>query len=165
MSGPAAATIGEAVVAAMRRSVLCWLATVDAEGWPSVSPKEVFAPFDASRLVIANIASPGSARNVARSPLVCVSFIDVFVQKGYKVRGMARHVRRDDPQFAAFATPLEAMTQGRFPIHGVFVVEARAVEEIVAPSYRLYPGETTEASQVAAAMRTYGVQPAPPGPA
>lgn len=28
---------------------------------------------------------------------------------------------------------------------------------IVAPSYRFYPNETTEASQVASAMRTYGV--------
>ena len=35
-----------------------------------------------------------------------------------------------------------------------------AVEPIIAPSYRLYPHETTEQSQVQSALRTYGVQPA-----
>ncbi|WP_353245052.1 pyridoxamine 5'-phosphate oxidase family protein, partial [Limnohabitans sp.] len=33
----------EPVQEAARRSVLCWLATVDAEGQPNVSPKEVWA--------------------------------------------------------------------------------------------------------------------------
>jgi len=45
-------------------SVLCWLATVDAQGQPHVSPKEVFAVFDEQHLVIAHIASPTSVKNV-----------------------------------------------------------------------------------------------------
>jgi hypothetical protein len=32
------------------------------------------------------------------------------------------------------------------------------VAPIVAPSYRFYPHETTEASQVEAALRAYGVK-------
>jgi predicted pyridoxine 5'-phosphate oxidase superfamily flavin-nucleotide-binding protein len=67
------------------RSVLCWLATVDENGQPNVSPKEIFAVFDSEHLVIANIASPMSVRNIGVNPRVCVSFIDVFVQKGFKV--------------------------------------------------------------------------------
>jgi hypothetical protein len=50
------------------------------------------------------------------------------------------------------------MAGDRFPIHSVFLVRATAVEPIVAPSYRLYPSETTEASQVQAALCTYGVK-------
>jgi hypothetical protein len=46
------------------RSVLCWLATVDEVGQPNVSPKEIFAGFDSNHLVIANIASPKSGRNI-----------------------------------------------------------------------------------------------------
>ncbi len=139
------------------RSVLCWLATVDGSGQPNVSPKEVFAAFNSEHLVIANIASPTSVRNVERNPLVCVSFVDVFVQKGYKVMGEALNIRRQDPEFLRWAAPLEAMAGTRFPIHSVLVVRATAVEPILAPSYRLYPGETTEQSQVASAMHTYGV--------
>ena len=142
------------------RSVLCWLATVDRSGQPNVSPKEIFAAFDAEHLVIANIASPTSVRNVEQNPLVCVSFVDVFVQKGYKVLGKARNIRRQDPEFLRWAAPLEAMAGTRFPIHSVLLVRATAVEPILAPSYRLYPEEATEQSQVASAMRTYGVQAA-----
>jgi predicted pyridoxine 5'-phosphate oxidase superfamily flavin-nucleotide-binding protein len=147
---------------AARRSVLCWLATVDSVGQPNVSPKEIFAVLDVNHLVIANIASPTSVRNMVANPLVCVSFIDVWVQKGYKVVGRARNVRAQDPDFATWASPLLAQAGPRFPIHSVVVVEATAVEPIIAPSYRLYPDVTTEAAQVEAALRTYGVRLAKP---
>lgn len=140
-----------------RRSVLCWLATVNEAGQPSVSPKEIFTVFDVNHLVIANIASPSSMRNIGVNPLVCVSFVDIFVQKGFKVIGRARNVRRQDPEFAFWSASLEVKAGTRFPIHSMFVIEATAVESIVAPSYRLYPAETTEASQVTAALNTYGV--------
>ena len=148
------------VLYSANHSVLCWLATVDESGQPNVSPKEIFAVFDAEHLVIANIASPTSARNIGGNPRVCVSFIDVFVQKGFKVIGSARNVLRDDPEFSRWSAPLEAMAGPRFPIHSVLVVLASAVEPILAPSYRLYAAETTEQSQVTLAMRAYGVQPA-----
>ena len=141
------------------RSVLCWLATVNENGQPNVSPKELFAVFDTEHLVIANIASPTSVRNIEVSPLVCVSFIDVFVQKGFKVTGAARNVRRQDTDFSRWSAPLKAKAGPRFPIQSVLVVRANAIKPILAPSYWLYPAETTEQSQVASAMRTYGVQP------
>jgi predicted pyridoxine 5'-phosphate oxidase superfamily flavin-nucleotide-binding protein len=54
------------------RSVLCWLATADESGQPNVSPKEVFAVADDKHIVVANIASPGSAKiypSLLRLPL------------------------------------------------------------------------------------------------
>ncbi|OGB75530.1 MAG: flavin-nucleotide-binding protein [Burkholderiales bacterium RIFOXYC12_FULL_60_6] len=142
------------------RSVLCWLATVDVYGQPNVSPKEIFAVFDSKHLVIANIASPTSVRNIGSHPRVCVSFVDVFVQKGFKVFGTARNVLRQDDGFSGWSAPLEAKAGPRFAIHSVLVIRASAVEPILAPSYRLYAAETTEQGQVESAMRTYGVLPA-----
>ncbi len=149
----------EEVAAVAGRSVLCWLATCDRNGCPNVSPKEIFAIVDQAHVVIADIASPGSVRNLACNPAVCLSFIDVFVQKGFKLRGSATVFASTDPNFSSWATPLTAMTGGRFPLRGVIVVEVHAVEAIVAPSYRLFPGEVTEASQIESAMRRYGVRP------
>ncbi len=149
----------EAVCEAARRSVLCWLATVDAQGQPNVSPKEVWSMVDDRHVVVANIASPLTARNIAQQPKVCLSFVDVFVQKGYKLLGSARLVQPDDADFSHWAAPLLAMVGQRFVIHSVLCVAVESVASIVAPSYRLYPEETTEAGQVASAMRTYGVQP------
>lgn len=87
-----------------------------------------------------------------------VSFVDVFVQKGFKVKGRATVVRPGEAEYARWAAPLEEMTRGRFPIRSVIVVEVSEVAAIVAPSYRLYPEGTTEASQVEGAMRRYGVE-------
>lgn len=140
------------------RSVLCWLATVDATGQPNVSPKEIYAVLDSEHLVIANIASPASARNIESHALVCVSFIDIFVQKGFKVAGVARNVGAGESDFAFWSAPLALKAGPRFKIQSVFVIKATSCEPIVAPSYRLYPKEATEESQVAAAMRTYGVR-------
>jgi predicted pyridoxine 5'-phosphate oxidase superfamily flavin-nucleotide-binding protein len=142
------------------RSVLCWLATVDAQGQPNVSPKEIWAVLDDTHLAIANIASPRSVRNLAANPRVCVSFVDVFTQKGCKVTGTARNVLRRDADFPRWAAALEAQAGPRFAIGSVILVRADAVEAILAPSYRFYPDETTEEGQVASAMRTYGVRPA-----
>ncbi len=153
------ATLTDAVRASARGSVLCWLATVDTDGQPNVSPKEVWAIADDRHVVVAHIASPVSARNIAQQPQVCLSFVDVFVQKGYKLKGTAQVVSADNPAFARWAQPLLAIVGQRFVIQSVLVIRVTAVAPIVAPSYRFYADETTEQAQVASAMRTYGVQP------
>jgi hypothetical protein len=51
------------------------------------------------------------------------------------------------------------MVGQRFVIHSVLVIRVTSVPPIVAPSYRFYPDETTEASQVESAMRAYKVHP------
>jgi predicted pyridoxine 5'-phosphate oxidase superfamily flavin-nucleotide-binding protein len=150
--------LSAAVHAAAQRSVLCWLATVDAQGQPNVSPKEVWALADDRHVVVANIASPASARNIAQQPKVCLSFVDVLVQKGFKLLGTARAVLPDDPDYSKWAAPLLVMTGDRFPVRSVLLIAVQTVQPIVAPSYWLYPETTTEASQMEAAQLAYGLK-------
>ena len=156
--------LNDTVLAAMRKSVLCWLATVDPDGCPNVTPKEIFCALGHDTLLMANIASPGSARNVVARASVCVSFVDPFVQKGFKLKGSARLVHAADDGFSALADPLQQMAGPRFPFASLFVVTVTSVEPIVAPSYRLYP-QTAEAAQIESAMKAYGVRPAIDSPA
>ncbi|MDB5843492.1 MAG: flavin-nucleotide-binding protein [Polaromonas sp.] len=137
-------------------SVLCWLATVDEHGAPNVSPKEIFVSYGNDTVLVANIASPNTIRNLRFNPKVCLGFVEVFVQKGFKLSGTARVVGPRDSDFPVFLAPLEAMTQGKFPIHSVIAVRVERVAPIVAPGYRQFPG-TTEASQIEAALKTYKV--------
>lgn len=148
------------ILESARKSVLCWLATADADGLPNVSPKEIFTVFDDQHIVIANIASPCSAAHIAANPNVCVGFVDVFEQKGFKLTGQATDVPANAPQFASWAAPLQQLAGPRFPIRSVFVVKVSATAPIVAPSYWLFPQEATPERQVEGAMRTYGVRPA-----
>lgn len=96
--------------------------------------------------------------NIKANPKVGVSFIDVFAQKGYKLRGRAELIAHDDARYRQYEVPLLGITKGVFRIVSIIAVQAQAVEPMVAPSYRFLPG-TTEASQVASAMRAYGVAP------
>lgn len=146
------------IIESTRKSVLCWLATADAQGAPNVSPKEIFAVVDDQHLVIANIASPQSAANIAANPQVCVSLVDVFAQKGFKLTGTALDIPADAAEFARWAAPVLEKAGPRFPVRSVFVVKVGSTAPIPAPSYWLHPDETTEQSQIEGALRTYGVR-------
>lgn len=63
------------------KSVLCWLATANRKAEPNVSPKELFTDKNDRTLLIAQIASPRRIANIRKNPNVCLSFVDIFVQK------------------------------------------------------------------------------------
>jgi len=69
--------------------VLCWLATVSEEGVPNVSPKELFVFEGEKHLLIANIASPQSVKNIQANCQLCVSGINIWTQKGLQCKGQA----------------------------------------------------------------------------
>ena len=144
------------LVASIEESILCWLATVDEDGMPNVSPKEVFTLLN-NEIIIANIASPESAKNIALTGKACVSFINVFSQKGYKVKGKAKQLLRTHACFNEYYAPLSEIAGKKFEITSILSVAIESVSEIVAPSYRFYPG-TSEVSQIESAYKTYGVQ-------
>ncbi|MHB2264149.1 pyridoxamine 5'-phosphate oxidase family protein [Aliihoeflea sp. PC F10.4] len=149
--------LNDAVRTDIANSVLCWLATVDVDGMPNVTPKEMFAAFGDDRLVIADIMSAGSVRNIAAYPKVCVSFVDVFRQRGFKITGTARIVAADAPDFALLSADLVQMAGPDFPIRNVIEVTIARISRIRAPSYILFP-ERTEDEHIARTHKTYGVR-------
>ena len=140
------------------KSVLCWLATCDNELFPNVSPKEMFTYQDDTTLLIANLASPNSINNIMNNPNVCVSFIDIFVQKGYKLQGKATIIDKGDFEFRSKVKPLTDLFTDKFPIKSVIEVIVTKVDTIKAPSYFLY-SDITEENQIKNAMTTYKVKP------
>ena len=140
------------------KSVLCWLATCDNELLPNVSPKEMFTYQDDTTLLIANLASPNSINNIMNNPNVCVSFIDIFVQKGYKLQGKATIIDRENFEFSSKVKPLIDLFTDKFPIKSVIEVIVTKVDTIKAPSYFLY-SDITEENQIKNAMTTYKVKP------
>jgi uncharacterized protein len=143
-----------AVLERLKNCVLIWLATVDANGMPSVSPKEIFAPEGKNGLLIANVASPNSIKNIGQHNKVCISFVDVFVQRGYKLYGHAQMLETSAPDYATRAEPLLKIAGEKFPIRSVIAVNIERVIPIVAPRYALYP-DTTQAAQVGRAVARY----------
>jgi uncharacterized protein len=148
--------LNKEVIKYINQSVLCWLATSDKDNFPNVSPKEMFTHFQ-DKILIANLASPNSVSNIAENNKVCVSFVDVFVQKGFKIKGHAKIISKNDIDFETKVKPLIDLYSNKFLIHAVIEITVQKVVPIQAPSYFLYP-EITEENQIASAMDTYNVR-------
>ncbi len=140
------------------KSVLCWLATVDNDGMPNVSPKEIFTNNGSTHIIIANVASPGSIRNIKKNTKVCVSFVDIFIQKGFKLKGEAIELKKRHPLFIEKERLLRPIAGPDIPFSSIIMVKVKSIESIIAPSYHLFPA-TLEAHQISQAMETYNVQP------
>ncbi len=142
----------------IEQSVLCWLATVDANGHPNVSPKEAWKYDAASEsILVAHIASPQSVKNIGRGQQVCLSFIEVFLQKGLKVKGTAEVLKPDDPDYPCLHDSLVSEIGPDYPIRAVIRIRPERVEPIIAPSYRLFP-DIPLRERISAVMKTYRVR-------
>jgi predicted pyridoxine 5'-phosphate oxidase superfamily flavin-nucleotide-binding protein len=141
----------------IEKSVLCWLATADDKGTPNVSPKEIFTLYGDDVLLIANVASPQSEKNIQLNPQVCVSLIEIFEQRGYKLSGNACVVEQDDGHYQTYLARLRALADKRFPIRNIFAITITSLTPVVAPSYVLFP-QTTVEQQVENGLNTYGVK-------
>ncbi|RNC86377.1 MAG: pyridoxamine 5'-phosphate oxidase family protein [Winogradskyella sp.] len=137
------------------RSILCWLATASENGVPNVSPKEIFSYYKSDKIIIANIASPQSLQNINVNNNICLSFIDILIQKGFQIKGTARIVRNNDSEFSLMESILTKITLGKFPFTSITEITMESVKPIVAPRYILYP-ETTEDEQIKSAKKAYG---------
>ncbi|SBS32283.1 Pyridoxamine 5'-phosphate oxidase [Marinomonas aquimarina] len=140
------------------KSVLCWLATVSADATPNVSPKEIYTFINNDLLLIANIASPESERNILINPKVCVSFIEIFEQRGFKVKGTAQVITSEDNNWLEYLSALKVLAGESFPIKNIFAIQVESSAKVMAPSYSLFPDSTTPESQIEGAMKTYNVQ-------
>jgi len=136
------------------QSVLCWLATADTEGFPNVSPKEMFTYQGDDKLLIANIASPNTMKNLKVNPKVCVSFVEVFVQKGYKLKGIAKVIKPTNSSFLEKAKALTIKFGDAYPMNALIEIEIIKADPIKAPSYFLFP-EETEKDKIHSAIETY----------
>ena len=138
------------------RSVLCWLATVSDNNIPNVSPKECFTHFGEDSIIVANIASPQTVRNIMQNQNVCISFIDVLVQKGFQIHGLASIIDSSHPQFDVMSEKLRQITGGQFPFRTITEITLEKVKPIIAPRYILFP-DTTEKQQIESAKKLYGI--------
>lgn len=150
--------IDDAVRSDIRHSVLCWLATVGEDGTPNVSPKEIFDTHGDTKSVIANIASPRSVRNILIHPKVCVSFVDIFRERGFKITGAARVVNDRSNGFDDLSRDLVKKAGPNFPFRSIIAVEIERISRIWAPSYKLLP-DRSEDDRMQSAYTTYGVRP------
>jgi len=138
------------------KSLLCWLATSSLENIPNVSPKEIFTYYKSNNIIVANISSPLTVKNIEQNNNVCLSFINILIQKGFQLKGKAVILKKPDLEFEQIENVLLKMTKGEFPFSSITKISIESVKQIIAPRYMLYP-ETTEEKQIESARKAYNL--------
>lgn len=73
----------------VREQRLAFVATVCADGTPNLSPKGTITVWDDDHLIFADLASPGTMRNLKNNPAIEINVVDAFLRKGYRFKGTA----------------------------------------------------------------------------
>lgn len=111
------------------------VATVNADGTPSVSPKATFVIVDDETLAFGHLRSPGTLANLRANPAVEVCFTDVLSRKAVRVTGTASIVDKVEAPQGLWDTFNEAW-EDYVPYMPEFVViKVSAAELILSPAY------------------------------
>ena len=113
------------------------VATVNADGTPSVSPKATVVIIDDTTLAFGNLRSPGTLANLRINSAVEICFTDVLARKAVRVTGTAASIRKTDAA-REVQEAFEALWSAYVPHMSAFVVvEVSAAEMILSPGYDL----------------------------
>ena len=113
---------------------LGFVATVNPDGSPNLSPKGTFVVLDDASIAFGEIRSPQTIRNLKTNPRVEVNFVDPFVRKGYRFAGNASIVERSDRAFEDALAPFrqfELVAQ----IRAIVTIAVASARPITSPAY------------------------------
>jgi predicted pyridoxine 5'-phosphate oxidase superfamily flavin-nucleotide-binding protein len=79
----------------VERLRLCYVATVTPDGKPHLSPKGSLKVWDDETVVFADIASPGTMRNLRCNPFIEINLVDPFLRRGFRSRAARMYTRAD----------------------------------------------------------------------
>ncbi|MFL5575651.1 MAG: pyridoxamine 5'-phosphate oxidase family protein [Gemmatimonadaceae bacterium] len=129
----ATAPITPEVARVVHEQGTAFVATVNADGTPNLSPKGSLTVVDPTHLAFVDLRSPQTVRNVAARPAVQVNVVDAVRRTGYRFRGRATVLTAG----AAFERVVAhyAARGFRRPIETVVLIEVAAVAPLVSPSY------------------------------
>jgi Pyridoxamine 5'-phosphate oxidase len=84
-----------------------FVASVNADGTPNLSPKGTFVVLNDTQLAFGHIRSPGTIGNIAERPMIEVNFLDVLSRKAVRLRGRAKMFSKGAPEFGQLLGALE----------------------------------------------------------
>jgi predicted pyridoxine 5'-phosphate oxidase superfamily flavin-nucleotide-binding protein len=116
---------------------LGFVASVNKDGTPNLSPKGTFVVLNDRQLVFGHIRSPGTVGNIAERPMIEINFLDVLARKAVRVRGHARMFSRSAPEFTPLFAALSGWKGYTDIMKGVVRVDIEKAALILSPAYDL----------------------------
>ena len=87
---------------------------------------------------------------------MCISFIDIFAQKGFQLYGVAHKVKLYSESDEVKLAILQKLAETLFSVKSFIEIKITKVKPIEAPSYKFFKN-TKEEEMIANVLKTYGV--------
>jgi uncharacterized protein len=142
----------------IRRAILSFVATVNEDNTPNLSPKASLMARE-DELFFANMASPQTVANLKRNPAIEINVVDIFSRRGYRFKGQAEVLSEGSPDFSLVAEWVWGVNGREYPVHDVVRIKVSEAKQVLSPAYVFGTG-ITEAELRAAYMPKYGVKDA-----
>lgn len=114
---------------------LGFVASVNKDGTPNLSPKGTFVVLNDRQLVFGHIRSPQTMGNIAERPTVEINFLDVLSRKAVRVRGRAYMFGRSAPEFPSLFAVLAGWKGYTDIMKAVVRVDIEKASLILSPAY------------------------------
>ena len=114
---------------------LGYVATVDPDGKPNISPKGTIIGWTSNALAFADIRSPDTIQNLENNPHIEINVIDPLLRKGFLFRGKAR-ILKDSSLYEEILEHYRSKGI-KSPINSIVLVDVSHVSEVTSPLYDL----------------------------
>lgn len=147
--------LNEDMKAVIVQANLSFVATVNEDGSPNLSPKSTLRVYDDGHLIFANLASPGTIENLKRNPRVEINCIDIFSRRGYRFTGSAVVHSPGDVLYEEFVAIMKQELGPDTKVHDAVLIALDEVKPILSPAYS--SEGVTEEGLRKTYLRKYGV--------
>lgn len=118
---------------------LGFVATVDVDGSPNLSPKGTMVVLDDNRILFGEVSSPNTISNLQRNPALEINIVDPLSRKGFRFKGDAQYIERDSSAFDELYPKIhqhfEQWGSLKERVRGVVVLEVQRALSITSPAY------------------------------
>jgi len=121
----------------LKEQKLGFVATVDVEGRPCVSPKGTFFVLDDEHLIFADLRSPQTTQNLQNNPWLEVNFVDQFSRKGFRAKGKVKIFERGSVEFEQLQSYFDAWPDLKAMISNVIKIKVESASIVASPDYEI----------------------------
>jgi predicted pyridoxine 5'-phosphate oxidase superfamily flavin-nucleotide-binding protein len=120
--------------AIIKQAMLSFVATVNEDGTPNLSPKASLTVTNGT-LYFADIASPRTILNLKRNPAVAINVVDIFQRRGYRFTGRAVILAPETDEYSMIADWVRNVNGPEYPVEHVVRIETMSITPLLSPAH------------------------------
>ncbi|WP_321930696.1 MULTISPECIES: pyridoxamine 5'-phosphate oxidase family protein [Paraburkholderia] len=144
--------------AIIKGAILSFVATVNEDGTPNLSPKASLTVRN-GKLYFADIASPGTLRNLNLNPAVEINVVDIFQRRGYRFNGRALILPPGGEEYAMIADWIREVNGPEYPVEHVIRIEISSISSLCSPAHVFADPPRSQDEIQKTYRQKYGVRP------